>query len=586
MKIVKPQKLIFILKLVGAVASGINLLTYPVLAQAEPQPELEIESTTEVSQPSPEQTATPTVQSSPVTILSPTPETILDVPAATITVQSQLGLEIELQVNGENVDSSLIGRTQTDEGARLVTQTWYGVGLEEGDNLITATVKGSAEAMASVSVQVRGAPQELVVETREAGIPADGRSTATVVGQLLDKNGNPTNRDAIVTLFTSAGEFVGIDEKPDQPGFQVQAQQGQFTAQLRSELEAQTVRIRATTTNLEGFSQFQFKTALRPSLLSGVINIRWGARGTDYFGRFEDFLPADRDNDYRLDLSSAVFATGTIGEWLYTGAYNSDRSLNEDCNCDNRLFREYQSDERGYPVYGDSSTVDVITPSTDQVYFRLERSPQIQGADPDYLMWGDYNTSDFTSSSQICTAVTRQLHGFKANYNLGNLQISGFYGDNVEGFQRDTIVPDGTSGNYFLSRRLVVPGSEDIFIELEELERPGTVLKRERLSQGADYEIDYDRGSLFFRQPLLRTDLDEEGRILVRRIVATYQFEGEDEETDIYAGRVRYHLSRELNQESWIGATYLREDKGNRDFELYGADAFFSLGENGHLIAE
>ncbi len=166
------------------------------------------------------------------------------------------------------------------------------------------------------------------------------------------------------------------------------------------------------------------------------------------------------------------------------------------------------------------------------------------------------------------------------------MQVTGFYGNNVEGFQRDTIAPDGTSGYYFLSRRLLILGSESVFTELEELNRPGEVLQRNQLSRGADYEIDYDRGTLIFRRPILRTEVDAQGRILVRRIVVTYQYESSGGTSSIYGGRVQYYLARELNRESWIGATYLTEQQGVRDFELYGADARIAIGTKGFLIAE
>jgi len=201
-------------------------------------------------------------------------------------------------------------------------------------------------------------------------------------------------------------------------------------------------------------------------------------------------------------------------------------------------------------------------------------------------MWGDYNTEEFSRPSKQFTSLTRQLQGFKGNFNFGNLQATAFYGNNIEGFQRDTIAPDGTGGFYFLSRRLTVPGSENVFIELEELNRPGTVLKRERLSRGADYEIDYDRGTLLFREPVLRTDVNEFGEVLVRRIVVTYQYEGEGADTDIYAGRLQYNFFRGAKKDSWLAATYLQENQGERDFELYGADAQFSFGKVGKIIAE
>lgn len=534
------------------------------------------------------QPAQATPNATAVNIVNPAPGTVLDVPAATVILQFAIGSQVELRVNGEVVDASFVGRTETDSTTNLVTQTWYGVPLREGENELSAqrVVNRVAEAPMTVQVQVRAAATQLTVSTLESRIPADGRSTATVQGQLLDDQGNRSNRDAVVTLDSSAGEFVGADYKPDQPGFQVQAHQGQFTATLRSSSSAQTVRIQAATTDLEAFTQLQFETNLRPSIATGVIDIRLGRRGSDYYGSLRDYLPADGDTGTHLDVRSAVFATGKVGEWLFTGAYNSDRPLNQTCDGNSSLFRQTQSCDQVYPVYGDSSTVENLTPSSDSLYLRIERSAKIPGAEPDYAMWGDYNTNEFATQSQQFTAVTRQLHGFKANYNLGNLQVTGFYGNNVQGFQRDTIPPDGTSGYYFLSRRLLIAGSENVFIELEELNRPGTVLERKQLNRGPDYDIDYDRGSIIFRQPILRTDVSDTGEVLVRRIVVTYQYESQDESSNIYGGRVQYHLDRTLNHESWIGATYLKENQGDRDFELYGADALISLGEKGRLIAE
>jgi hypothetical protein len=561
-------------KLLGAIAGGAGLLLASSSVKAEDIPA--IASPPQAIDQSASTPAQPTIQ-----ILSPAPNAVLDVPAATIAVQFPIGSTLELQVNGTVVDATLIGKTETI--GKSVTQTWYGVSLREGENTITASIQGSP--VASVKVEVRGAPEKLTLKPVESKIPADGRSTVTIQGELLDQQGNRSNRDAIITLSNTAGEWIGIDASPEQPGFQAKVSQGQFTAQLRSGLEAKTVRIRANSGDLEAFTQLNFETNLRSSIATGVLDLRLGKRGTDFYDRFRDFLPIDRDYRYQLDAKAAVFTTGRIGEWLFTGAYNSDRALNQTCDETVRLFREQQFCDQAYSVYGDSSTSNIITPSIDQVFVRFERTaPTGQGTD--YAMWGDYNTEEWATRSQEFTSTSRQLHGFKANYNVGDLQVTGLYANNVEGFQRDAIAPDGTSGFYFLSRRLLLEGSEDIFIESEELNRPGTVIKREKLNRGTDYEIDYDRGSLLFRQPILRTEIGKTGEALVRRIVVTYQYDTPGSDTSIYAGRLRYHLSRQQNQESWIGASYFKENKGSRNFSVYGADAFFSLGSSGNLIAE
>ena len=144
-----------------------------------------------------------------VRILTPTDKTVLDVPAATVTLQYAKDSQVELRVNGVVVPAGLVGRTETDVKTQIVTQTLYGVALKEGVNTLTAQTltNGVAGPLTSAEVQVRGESKRLTVETVEARIPADGRSTATIQGQLLDDQGNRSNRDAVVTLVASAGNL-------------------------------------------------------------------------------------------------------------------------------------------------------------------------------------------------------------------------------------------------------------------------------------------------------------------------------------------------------------------------------------------
>jgi hypothetical protein len=522
---------------------------------------------------------------SAVKILAPTPNLLLDIPATIVVVQYKVGTTVELKVDNRIVDKNLIGRTETDAKTNLITQTWYGVSLAPGKNILMAT--SSQGEVATTTIQVAGAATKIQLSTTETRVPADGRTLATVEGQLVDENNNPTKQDNIVTLSTTAGEFAGVDLDKDQPGFQVQVVKGKFTAKLRTGLDAQTVRIRANSSSMEAFTQIQFETNLRTSIATGVFDLRLGARGTDYYRPFSEFVPVDRNNSSQLQARGQVFAAGRIGDWSATTAFNSDRALNKGCNGADRLSRDTNSQpcEELYPLYGDTSKVDVLTPSRDSVYAKLERSTGVAGSVPDMIMWGDYATNEFAARSQQFTATNRNLHGSKLNYNVGNLLVSGFYGDNVQGFQRDNIAPDGTSGTYFLSQRLLLGGSENLTVESEELNRPGTVIKQEILNRGLDYEIDYDRGTVILRQPLLRTSVNEDGTILVRRLVATYQY-ANGSNNSIYGSRAQYNIDRTSGRESWLGASWMKENLGIRNFSIVGADALIPIGNGSNITAE
>jgi hypothetical protein len=570
-----------------------------------------------------------------VQILRPSAASITSEQSTDLVVQYPSGAKVTVTVNQSPLPAAVPTQTQPGASGNLTVQSWYKIPLKSGKNVLSVQVEGAAPVTTTVTVQETAAKIEFA-PFKETRVPADGRSAVLVEGQVVDESGQPVKKDVVVTLTSSAGKFLGADFDKDRPGFQVKSRQGRFKAELQAPLDPQNVRIRGAvdryelvtdaekkrptnlpypdvvqpssqrtpnanlnqpgapyqlaptlSKDLEAYTQVEFITNLRPFIVSGQVNLRFGQAGLDFYNSFESFLrPSLLDQGYRVDFSSAVFATGRVGEWLFTGAFNNQRSLNKDCSGANRLFRADQNCDQVYPTYGDSSTVDYLTPSIDSVYFKIERTSPVRGAGTDFAMWGDYTTSEFARQSQFYTAATRQLHGFKANYNLGNLQVTMAYANNVNGFQRDSVAPNGTSGYYFFSRRLIVAGSENVFLETEELNRPGTVIERKPLYRGTDYEIDYDRGTVLFRRPINQLEFDPFGRTLVRKIVATYQFDGDRDGGKYYAGRVQYNLNREVGKESFAGFTYQREDQGDQRFELYGGDALISFGRDARLTAE
>ncbi|WP_199192219.1 hypothetical protein [Chlorogloea sp. CCALA 695] len=98
-----------------------------------------------------------------VKILTPTNSAVLDIAATSVILQYAEGSTVELKVNGIGVDPSSIGRTETDNKSKTVTQTWYGVVFKPGDNTITAqaTREGKTGVIATVKLQVRGTATQI-----------------------------------------------------------------------------------------------------------------------------------------------------------------------------------------------------------------------------------------------------------------------------------------------------------------------------------------------------------------------------------------------------------------------------------------
>ena len=519
-----------------------------------------------------------------VKFLAPAPQAVLDAPAATVTLQFPENSRAQLWVNGASVPDAQVGRSETDPQTHLTTQTWYGVALKRGPNTLAAqaTLDGVSGARATEDVGVRGEPQTLSLKVGAKKLAADGRGTVSVVGQLLDRWGNPAGDDGIAYLDADGGKWLGANADPQQPGFHVLLSHGRFTATLRAGTRSQAVHILSQVGAMRATAQTEFVTDMRPSLVTGVVNVHVGKGRLDYDRPLQDFLEpgaGGRDKS-NIRVSSSGFGTGVVGQTLVTGAFNSDHSLNQTFNGAASLGRDTQVQDQQYGVYGDSSEREAQAQSSDHTYLRLER-------DGNYALWGDYGTPEFASRSQQLTSVSRVFHAFKTNLNFGALQATGFYGNDVQGFQRDALVPDGTGGYYFLSHRPLVYGSETISIELDDLLRPGVPVSVTPVSRGTDYEIDYDRGTLLFHQPLLRTDVGDDGRVLERRIVVTYQYQTTGRGADVYGGRLQMHLGGiGADSPGLFGATFVRQNQGLRSFNLYGADALLPLGAGGSLIAE
>ena len=458
-----------------------------------------------------------------ITITEPSSGAVLDLPTTQITVESPKDCSIALSVDSRPIDDNLVGGVAVDPQTGRVTRTWYGVPLGIGKNTIVAAMRprdafSGKLPQVSVTVQVCGPPAKVLLHAQPASIPADGRSVIHLIGKLVDASGIVVRQSTTAILSAGAGEFVGGDFVPGQSGCrQVPVRDGSFVVALRSGREAQPVKVNARIGALEGDTDLRFSSELRPMIGAGVVNLHLGQGGSNFFSGYDQLLDRDFGSSATLRTDSAAFFTGTVlGDWKMTTAYNSSHNLNQNSYGTPGLAEAPQFEEQQYPVYGDTSQVTDLAPSSDHLYARLEQGD-------DYALWGDYGTQEFTGPSQQLSGLSRQLHAFKTHFEGGPMQFTGFYGNNGERFVRDTVTPDGTRGDYFLTQRPVVVGSETVSMEEVDADYPGRVVSVVALAVGTDYEIDYDRGTLLFTDPVLRTNVGADGRLLLKQIAVTYQ---------------------------------------------------------------
>lgn len=537
----------------------------------------------DVAPNTPAAVAAPRPVTTGLAILSPQMNDLLDTRSTRIVVRAAEGDVVHLMINGVAVSDKQVGSVTASADGQIV-ETWIGVSLVDGRNVVSARVDRGDQPSAPVEtiVNVRGGIAKMSLHVDHGSIVADGRSLVSITGRLLDVQNNAAARDALVRLTSTAGEFVGVSAQPESNGYFAKAVDGQFTAILRASLHSGTAHIEARTGNTTAEIDVAMTTELRKSVATGIFDVRFGARETNFYDSMSKFLNADPSRT--PEAQTTFFATGKVGNYLLTAAADNQYPINP--ACDGRIgvttYESLNSCQPQYRIYGDESTYDRLAQSSDNVFVRIEREKS-------YAMWGDYDTKEFSSPTQMYSAMQRNLHGAKLNSEPHKLEVAGLYGNNVNAFQRDTLAPDGTSGYYYLSHQIITPGSESVYVESHLFDQPGIVTSITPYSRGGGYDIDYDRGAILFQAPIARTDVDNLGRVVVNQIVTTYEYDDGSGGGNIVAARLRYKSS--LEQASTanpfsIGGTLIHQNMGISNFQLTGADIGIPLGKGAKFVGE
>ena len=153
--------------------------------------------------------------------------------------------------------------------------------------------------------------------------------------------------------------------------------------------------------------------------------------------------------------------------------------------------------------------------------------------------------------------------------------VSAFAAETNQGFQREELAADGTSGPYQLANRDILRNSETIILETRDRFRPDQIIERRSMARFADYEIDYQLGTIIFRHPVNATDASFNPNV----IVAEYETSADSERNITAGGRVAVRFNDGRIE---IGGTFIHEAgsdaTANAESELYGVDLYVSSG--------
>ncbi|MEM7217254.1 MAG: hypothetical protein AAF515_02745 [Pseudomonadota bacterium] len=494
------------------------------------------------------------------------------VPALLVALRHAKGERPNLLVNGVLVDPITFERTVVNRDRGNAVSVWKNVVVRPGPNTLSAQLEdsdGAIVASATREVWLSGAPVRAELDLEESNLVADGITPPVVAVRLFDRSGRPA-RPGMTGEFSLAPPYSAFDENKSLSQLSESSRQGLQRYLVR---RAGLAYIALEPTSLAGEVQLRFgfdrlrqeeiRARLKPVAREWVlVGLAEGTLSLDTLAPHLESYDGEDPDGVVTDGRVAFYAKGQIkGEWLLTLGYDNDRDTRGQ-------FRNRIDPNRFYTLYGDGAQQAFDADTTRQLYLKLER-------DTVMAMLGDFDTGfDRTE----LTRYARRMNGAQAEYYGKQFEASAFAANTDQGFYRDTIQGDGTSGIYRLSRGGLTRNSERVEIVVRDRFAPDRVLERLPLTGFIDYSIDYIAGTLLFKRPIASQDEAFNPQF----IEVEYEVEGQKEEL-VTGARVSYVGAGPGNE---IGLTYVHDDSAGVGGDLAGVDAEWQLSDRQELIVE
>ena len=495
--------------------------------------------------------------------LSPRNDAVLVNSVNTVRVCVPIQLVSHLFIDGNEVPADRIGFTMKDNNSGKVIYSYIGVDLgKEGWH--TLRLQGTdpfGNTRFDQSVKVIRSSEIAGIRLKSAaGNIADGKTPVSLQIELMDASGRviPAEADLEVrggTLSPVKKQGEALESSKDKAVH--------VHVDTAGNALFQPVNTSGPYRVVLGYNKaaLEVETYVKPMMRDWIlVGLGEGTVGYDTVaGHIENLQGPDQQEQFYDKGRLAFYAKGKVkGEWLLTMAYDNSKARTGAGN--NSLFQSIDPNTY-YTLYGDATQQKYDASSARRLYLKIER-------DQFYALFGDFDTNLTTTE---LSRYSRRMNGVKTEYQGGNIEANVFGSETAQAYARDEIRGDGTSGLYHLSRKGIVLNSDKITIETRDRFRSEIIISSVPMSRFTDYSIDYDSGTVFFKQPIMSRD-DNFNPIF---IVVEYEVFGSSQ-AYTYGGRVGTKL---LDQKLKAGVTYIHEGQVSGDGNSYGLDASYKIAD-------
>jgi uncharacterized repeat protein (TIGR01451 family) len=499
------------------------------------------------------------------------------IPSVKIAVQHNLAKHIDLIKDGRPVEAVNFDSVKQSDDGTVAVSVWTGVDLKEGENLFMAVgrdERGKELWRKIRSVHYASPPVLATLLNDQSTLVADGKTLPVIAVRLTDREGQPA-REGVIGEFSVDAPHMAQQEFEDFQTNPLVGMRRQRPTYLVGPDGVAYIQLQSTTKTGETVLQFHFqdhqqeiRTWLEPGSRDWIlVGLAEGTVGYNTLnGHMEPLGSGAPDDKWYSDGRVAFYAKGSIkGEWLATLAFDTGKDWDGDTGA---LYQEIDPDQY-FTLYGDGSKQDFDASSSRKLYVKIERSQF-------YALFGDYNTG---LSINELARYTRNFNGIKSELKTKHLGLNLFANQTGHGYMRQEIRGDGTSGMYYLLRRDLVINSEEITIETRDRFRSEIITSSRKLTRHLDYNIDYEDGSLYFKEPI--PSKDENLNPIF--IVANYETRSKDGDYNNFGGRGSITTAGGKLE---LGTTFIHQEESAGQGELLGWDGRYWFGPQTELKGE
>ena len=512
-------------------------------------------------------------------------------PVIKFAVKSAPSDVVTVKVNGEkanplNYDGALQNATKT-----VKLSTWSAIPIKDGDNILSVTITdkdGKVVLDESRKIHYGVSIAKAVIDEKLSRLLADGKTKPVVAVRMLDDAGKPVRRGVtgefeLNAPYKSAEQLEQTQREPlaAKPGgkahFTIGAD-GVASIELMPTTQTGEVVLSfgfgqalLNTQSQAANSNSQVRAWLAPGQRDWVLV--GFAEGTLAHKKLSGNMQALKDSgaaDQLFDQDRVAFyAKGTIkGDYLLTMAYDTDKHRGQET----KNLKQAIDPNQYYTLYADAAQPQFDAASASKLYLKIEKAQF-------YAMFGDYDTNLTVTE---LSRYSRTLNGVKSEYRgkIGDTPVSysAFATDTAQAFKKDEIRGDGTSGLYKLSSGNLVVNSDKVRIETRDRFHNEIIVKTETLTRYLDYDIDTDRGTLFFHQPIQSKDAN----LNPTYIVVEYESNDKADKKMSYGGRAAF----KPNDKTELGVSHVHEGNVGNSGNLTGVDATYNFTDKTKVRAE